>query len=471
MALLVTGLGGILFSITLAKGVQDPDYFWHVTTGELILTTGRVPTSDPFSFTWAGQPWTLHEWLSEVLIFGLLETVGQAGTLILFALIPVAILAILGWVLERQGVSVLAFALASAPVAYVLVPYLTIRPQAISWLLLALLVTLLLELRPARRAWVLWLVPFFALWANLHGLWVIGLGVLAAYVLFTLAGRTPMAAAKGWMAAGAVAAVAATALTPAGLPGLLYPLRYINAGDWGLANIREWQSPNFHDPVHLGLLALIVFVLLNGGRATPAWLALISWVGIVMALLAVRNAPIAALFALPPLALGIGDRLRHRRVARPSSARVQVGRRLLEAGLAAVVLIGALVITLPGSPGLAPDPERFPVGASSRLLELDPDARTFAEYGWGGYAISRLYPEGGRVFVDGRNDMYDDTILETYSSMRAAEAGWEDELTNWRVDAILLPPDAPLVDAASDAGEWCEAARDEVAVLLLASCP
>jgi hypothetical protein len=471
MALLVIGLGGVLFSFTIAKGVQDPDYFWHVMTGELIVSTGRVPTTDPYSFTWGGQPWTLHEWLSEVIIFGLLESVGEVGTLIVFALIPVAIFAVLGWALQRRGVRVVAFGVAAAPVAFVLVPYLTVRPQAISWLLVAILIAFLLELRPSRPVWTLALVPYFAVWANLHGLWVVGLGVLGAYLLFTVVGRTPMAGARGWVVGAFVGAVAATALTPAGLPGLLYPLRYINAGDWGLANIREWQSPDFHDPVSLGLLALIALVLLNGGRWTPGWLQLVSWAGVVMALLAVRNAPLAALFALPALALGIQDRLRSRGASRSAGSRAQLGRRVLETGLAVTVAIGAMVIVLPGAPGLKPDPDRFPVEATDRLVGLDPSARALVEYGWGGYLISQLYPGGGRVFVDGRNDMYDDSILETYSSLRAAEGRWDRELAKWDVTAIVLPPDAPLAAAVQADGGWCEVHRDEVAVLLLPNCP
>ena len=472
MALFVIGLGGVLFALTLAKGAQDPDYFWHVTTGQLILDTGRIPSTDPYSFTWAGQPWTLHEWLSEVLIAGLLRVAGETGTLVAFALIPVVVLGVLGWALRRRGVRVVAFALAAAPVAFLLAPYLTVRPQAISWLLLAILITLLLELRAQRAAMALVLAPLFALWANLHGLWVMGLGVVAAYLLMTLADRTPMAAAKGWMLAGAVAAVLATALTPAGPVGILYPLRYVNAGDWGLANIREWQSPNFHDPTQLGLLAILALLLLNGGRATPGWLQLVSWAGAVMALLAVRNAPIAALFAMPTLALGLSDRLQDReRPGNPPPARVQLGRRLIETALVGTVVIGALLIMLPGSPGLEPDPERFPVEATDRLLELDPDARAFVEYGWGGYAISRLYPEGGRVFIDGRNDMYDDTILETYSATRATEDGWADALQRWDVTAILLPPSAPLVTAAVEDAGWCEAYRDQVAALVVRTCP
>jgi hypothetical protein len=192
-----------------------------------------------------------------------------------------------------------------------------------------------------------------------------------------------------------------------------------------------------------------------------------------MALFSIRNAPIAALFSLPTLAMGLGDRLRSWRPghARPMRTTVRLARRLMETGLALVVVVAALVITLPGSPGLAPDPTRFPVTAMDRLTELDPDARLLAEYGWGGYAVSRLYPEGGRVFVDGRNDMYDDAILETYSAIRAAEEGWEVELDRWNVEAVLLPPDAPLVRGPLQDAGWCEVHRDDLAVLLLPECP
>ena len=475
VAIFGLAMGGVLLAITVAKGVQDPDYFWHVTTGELIATTGQVPSSDPFSFTWQGQPWTPHEWLSELLIYRLVEAVGSVGALFVFGIFPGLILGVLAAVLAARGVRTLPIAVASCLAALVLVPYVTLRPQAISWLLTAILIGGLLELRPEHRRRSLLLVPFFLLWANLHGLYVIGLGILAVYVVFTLAGRTPMAPAGRWVVAAAVGAVLASMATPAGPIGVLYPLRYIDAGDWGLTNIQEWQSPNFHEPAHLALLALILAVAANGGRATPGWLVALSYIGVAMSLLALRNAPLAAVMALPTLAMGLDARLPERRAPRSRGmpASRQLARRIIEIGVAAVVVAGAALVVVPRSPAQAIQTElqeRFPIAAVDRLERIDPDARVLAQYGWGGYVIWRLHDRGGRVFVDGRNDMYDERILDDYSAIRAADPGWERLVERYGVEAILLPPDVTLVRGPAQSAGWCEAYRDERQVLLLRHC-
>jgi hypothetical protein len=260
-------LGAILFAATLGKGVRDPDYFWHVVAGEYIVTTGAVPSVDPFSFTWNGQPWTPHEWLSEVLIYGLVTFLGETGALSVFAVIPGAVILVVALLLARLGVRTWAQALVLALTALVMSPYTTLRPQALSWLLLALTVALLASIRPDNRRRLLLLFPLFVLWANLHGLYIVGIGVVGGFSLFTLMGRSQLAGYRAWAVAAVVLAFIGAMLTPAGPLGVLYPLRY--GQEWGLANIQEWQSPDFHAPAHWPLMALIVALTLNGGRVTP----------------------------------------------------------------------------------------------------------------------------------------------------------------------------------------------------------
>jgi hypothetical protein len=465
-------LAALVVGVTLAKGLQDADYFWHVTAGELIATTGRVPSTDPFSFTWAGQPWTPHEWLSEVLIYWLVSGIGTTGALVVFGLVAATVPVVTALALERRGVRTLPIAIGAVVAVLVTFPYLTVRPQAISWALMAGLLWYLLELRPDRPWRLALLPPMFALWANLHGLYVVGFGFIGLYALFTLAGRTPMAPRRGLVLVAVAGAILASMLTPAGPAGLLYPLRYVEAGDWGLANIQEWGSPDFHNPAHWPLLGMVIAIAVAGSRGAPGWLTTLSYVTLAMALVSLRNAPIAATVGGLVIAMGIDARLPARE--RQRSARQARARRYLEIGVAAVVIIAGLLILVPRDPAAASAETiagRYPVASLDLLASADPDARVLADYGWGGYVISRIYPAGGRVFVDGRNDMYDQSILEDYSAVRAADPGWEEIVDRYEVDALLFPPGVTITRGPAQAAGWCEAYGDEVQVLLLRQCP
>lgn len=462
--LVVTAL---LVGVALVHNLTDADFFWHRATGRLIAETGSVPRIDPFSFTWGGE-WVAHEWLGELLIHLLVSGLGATGTLVVFGALAAAAIWISALVARRLGARTLPIVLAAVVGAVILVPFVTVRPQLFSWVLLAGLAALLLSLDGDRPRRALWLGPLFGLWANLHGLWVVGIGAVAVYVTLTLIGQTRMSAARGWMLAGGALAVVAVMLTPAGPSGILYPLRYVEPGDWGLANIAEWQSPDFHDGAHIGLLMLVVGLAVVGtARAVPAWLAFLAMVALVMSLLSLRNEPIAAVWGLPVLALGLDARLPRR--GRTPGARVGRGRRLLEIGLAVVSILAIGVTLGPRIEGTDAAVRRagLPVEAVDRLAAERPDARVLAEYGWAGYVIDRLAGSGARVFVDGRNDMYPDQVLRDYSALRAASGDWAAALERYRVGAILMPPGAPLVRAAEEGGAWCPAVEDERQVLLL----
>ncbi len=78
---------GVMASVAIIRGHFDPDYFWHLATGRRILETGSIPSVDPFSFTWAGDPWIPDQWLGEVLIAGLAPIAGGAVMLAAFGIV------------------------------------------------------------------------------------------------------------------------------------------------------------------------------------------------------------------------------------------------------------------------------------------------------------------------------------------------------------------------------------------------
>jgi hypothetical protein len=463
LTLFLITLTAVSVSLAFVKGLQDPDYFWHLQTGELIARSG-LPSHDPFSFTYGG-PWTLHEWLGELLIFRMVDGMGPVATLAAFALLPPATLSILAVALRRDGVPIRAVVAATLICGTVLIPYVTVRPQLFSWLLLAVVLAILGRLRPTSARVLVALPPLFILWANLHGLYVIGLGVVGVYVLFTLLGATDLSTRKGRVVLAGVASLLASAVTPAGPAGLLYPLRYVDSGDWGLAHIPEWQSPNFHDLVQVPLLVLILGLAVVGQRG-PAWVRTIAYLGVIGALLANRNVPVAAVACLPALAIGLGRWLPDR----PSARNADGSRRVVETLAAALLVVGALA-AIPATPGFAEVLlGRYPAAGVEQLHQLQPASRVVAEYGWGGYVIQSLYEDGARVFVDGRNDMYPEAILRDYSTIRAADPGWQAIVDRYAADAMLFPPEAPIVKGIAQAAGWCEAYRDARQVLLLRSC-
>src|SRR5262249_6148438 len=78
-----------LLAIT-ARNAVDPDLWWHLRTGQLIVETGHVPHADPFSFTRNGSPWVSHEWLSEVAFYEIWKHSGPTGLIMFSALVTSA---------------------------------------------------------------------------------------------------------------------------------------------------------------------------------------------------------------------------------------------------------------------------------------------------------------------------------------------------------------------------------------------
>src|SRR5258705_5042235 len=49
-----------------ARPITDPDFWWHLRTGQFIVETHTIPHADIFSALRFGSEWVTHEWLSEV---------------------------------------------------------------------------------------------------------------------------------------------------------------------------------------------------------------------------------------------------------------------------------------------------------------------------------------------------------------------------------------------------------------------
>jgi hypothetical protein len=105
--------------------------------------------------------------------------------------------------------------------------------------------------------------------------------------------------------------------------------------------------------------------------------------------------------------------------------------------------------------GWQPSSATYPARSVSYLEEHAPGARVFNSYDWGGYLIDNLYPDG-RVFIDGRADVYGPGLVRDYVAIAMAKPGWQDLLDRYQVDAVLMPPRTRLSVALRQDTRWQE---------------
>ena len=232
-------------------------------------------------------------------------------SLIVFGLVPGALLAVLLYAVTKRGVPLRPAALACILAAWVFIPYVTIRPQALSWLLMAVLVTFLWGLDATKPRRALWLIPLFILWANLHGLWVVGLGVVALYALFTVAGRTPMAGpSAGRGSASPSSAACSRSCSPRRVrPASSTPSATSTPATGAWRTSTSGSRPTSTAPP---TLPADPDPHPAGGRGLdwrgPGWMSVLTILGVAMSLISLRNAPLLAVWSVPVVAMGLAAR-------------------------------------------------------------------------------------------------------------------------------------------------------------------
>ena len=132
-AMLGAMLVGASFVVVRAFNV-DPDLWWHIKTGELILSTHKWATTDPYSYTSYGAPWMSCEWLGDVLL-AQRYTVSAACAVskcCSFVLASAVMLALYGLATLRSGNSKAGFVAAAVLLTLAEVSF-NLRPQMLGY--------------------------------------------------------------------------------------------------------------------------------------------------------------------------------------------------------------------------------------------------------------------------------------------------------------------------------------------------
>jgi hypothetical protein len=406
--------------------IFDPDFWWHLKTGQFIVEHHRLPVPDPFSYTTAGAApgypgeehtryFNLtHEWLAQVAMYLVYAVGGFPAIVFGRALLLTAACMTTGALAARRTGSPwwgLAASLAAGSVAVV---YATDRPTLLSFLFTALFIAIL----EWRR--FLWVLPVLSLiWANCHGGFFLGWIVCGAYCVEALLRRAPGSRRLLMVSA---ATFAVSAIDPNGLGIIPTIFRYRQSAMTSV-NL-EWIPPKWWaDPYgfHILLYASIPILAIAFRRVRAAdWILMAFFTA--AALTAFRNEVYVGLFA--PIV--IATYFPWKRTL-PAAMRI--------AGLAA---LGAVVAF-----GAARGPFfqfragewRYPAGAVDFLRSHHVTARLFNTYMLGGYLIWK----GERVFMDGRS--LSETVFQDYQKIvfgESADTTRRDLLDRYGAGAIVM---------------------------------
>ena len=90
----------------------------------------------------------------------------------------------------------------------------------------------------------------------------------------------------------------------------------------------------------------------------------------------------------------------------------------------------------------------------------------FNEFDWGGYLLLHLWP-AQQIFMDGHTHIYGEELTREYEQVVTLSAGWENILTKYNVEWVIMRVNAPLIDALTSSGNWPTAYQDETAIILI----
>lgn len=453
-------------------GYLDPDFGWHLQVGQEIAASGTVPDINQYNFTFTGH-WVDHEWLSNELVFLLYNQWGYIAVAVCFALLIVAVLVILNvWVRRRYPATsdyaiifFQTFGIAAAS------PHFGVRMQEFGVLFLTLLLLSIYQYNKDKQPlWLLALPLLMFLWACLHGSFLIGFVIAAAWIAVKILEKLlSRYYHPSWLDfseilkgreialfAGAVLlSFGATLLTP--YRGRLYSFLAGYKDSFYLSHIQEWL-PQSHYPfqygqlIYLALVAMAIILYFYYSRGPKRlwriniWTLALAGLFLILSFKSRRHFPLlfVATFSFLTIIFSrlfqIDDQVKSK-----TGKWVWLKNNWVQYYLALILLLAAfsqLALTEFTSTPFLSFQKNYPVGAVD-FLQARPEynqLRLFNDYGWGGYLIQTM--PGRKIFIDGRLPQVEyrgQTFLEEYLDFFNSDKDIAGKLDSHGIDLVMIP--------------------------------
>lgn len=452
-------LAGLVFTVGLVylffclRPIYHTDIWGHLSYGQLILQQRSIPATEPLMPLAAGMEFVDTAWLSQVTGYLTWEHLGFAGLQGLYAAsiaLCTGLLARRCYQSTRNGwfclLAIIGFlAIAWAPLA-------VIRPQVAGLACFVVLLTRLTSRRHLRADWVL--IPLlFALWANLHGSFLVGLMLLASFAVgrgLDLVRRTGSLQSllhdrqiRRYFLLLELSA-AAVLINPYGLG--IYTAALQISSNINLNDLVEWHPLGLQEQQGMvfGAVAVALAILYRSSpRRVRSWevltLVALGWSTFCSARMVVWWAPVAALL-LAVHGHAVWRQWRHLPL---------IAERPARTGKWAVVVVGLIWIFFAYSPlgvrivhGKSAKPEKAlstdtPRAVAKYLREKQPQGQIFNTYEWGDY-LQWAGPPGLKIFVNSHAHLAPREVWQAYMQISDAQSGWEETLDRYGVNTIVV---------------------------------
>jgi hypothetical protein len=465
----------------LMMPIPPHDFWWHMAQGRLLAQSGQVPQFDVFSWTRPGAPFYNQSWLSQGIFYALHQLGGVALLLFVQALlITLSYALLLRLATRRIAIERHSDAGAMRVVALVLTAVMLtsfdnwlVRPQSYAIPIFVAFFTVLTNYRLGYSK-VLWPLPLLMImWVNIHGSFVLGIGLLAIVLLAEWckmrSGNSALnSSSLRLLAVWSAITIAALLINPRGIEVLSYVKMML--ADPSNKFSAEWLSPtprSLNDALFF-VFAIAFFVTLIYARRRPDLTDILLAVAFFwLAITSGRYIIWFAIVAMPTLALAIASHQKSPPSALPST---------LNTALVAIFWL----MVLPCLPWLKPAldlpspmgdlvSEETPVSATKVLRSLPEAARPrrlFHNPPTGSY-LTWAAPEQ-KVFIDTRFEFYPPQQWRDYLQLSNGE-NVENLLQKYAFDGLLLDAqqEKPLLQALKNNDRWQIRHHDKRFVLLL----
>lgn len=431
LALVLVILAAVIFSV---RPTTDSDFWHHLALGRIITEQGRFPVVDELSSTAPGRPWVSSGWLPTIVLYNAYKAGPTWGPAILISMVTALVsIVIFTFGIWRTRSAAIAATITISMLA-ACTPRFLPRPDIFSQLMLPPLLLLLFwydahPLQPGRKSWMraAAMPLLFMIWANLHMLFAIGLGLLGIYVLSVAwDSRRKSRGDLRILFAMLIASIGSCLITPYGWRAVWFIWENTQL-DNTAGRINElkplWTA--IGDPgtgIHFFMLGIWIVAagwLLWRGNALqtmPRWRWIFMIILVALALIQRRQVALA----VPGITLLALSNWRPADAAalarfwqRPAALAIPV---ILLAGQAAGyistgILPSPRALIARGGPGI--DCEWYPCEAVDFLRENPPPEKLFHDLYSGSFLAYQLSPTT-HVFIDGRLEVYNNGTYDDF---------------------------------------------------------